>query len=284
MTAIIGLSVATVIIPSPRSSIGSRAGAMQAWNLLQWNRRRQVKRANGCDRPALKPLSPGAQRAGTPWTSDSFIPKSRKPKPLPSLARLAARKTTTRFAGSSGPKRANSRAAREKKIRRNSLWPAPTWFAWMNWWLVANAGSDLNLRGRASSSLLQTLQRPDRPTSIPKILGTAKKDGLLPVCFGIFPEEPSRSPLPIFQREEIKARQAATGPSSNLRIHLEKRFDRLPQRLLDLLLASFDQVHGHAPRASILQRDACVTDFAQLVRGEQPHPVHQRQLRHRVSS
>ena len=188
--ATIALWAATGITWSPRLNIGSRAGVTRASNLLQLNRLLNACGLQVHARPAGVEPAPGrAIRCGcnahdhrnaktggmkTSWTSDSSRRKNRKPRPFPSRVRRAARKTTIRFAGSCAPKKANCRAAPGKKTRSASRSPAPTWFAWMNWLRAANAGSVLNLRGRAWCWLPRTRSRRIPRISIPKILATGR--------------------------------------------------------------------------------------------------------------
>src|SRR5579884_1281360 len=67
---------------------------------------------------------------------------------------------------------------------------------------------------------------------------------------------------------------------SNLRIHVEERLDRLPERPLDLFFASFNQMHGHPRRLSVLENHGGILHFAEVLFRQQPHSVDQRQLGH----
>src|SRR5882724_10394039 len=51
----------------------------------------------------------------------------------------------------------------------------------------------------------------------------------------------------------------------NLRVHLKKCFDGLVKRRFNLFLCAFDQVHGDARCAAVLQDDRRVLHFAQVL-------------------
>ena len=67
---------------------------------------------------------------------------------------------------------------------------------------------------------------------------------------------------------------------SNLRIHIEEGFYGLAKGRFDFFFAAFDQVQGHARRAAVLEHHAGIFYFAEVLRGQQPHPVNERQFRH----
>src|SRR5205085_2431328 len=66
----------------------------------------------------------------------------------------------------------------------------------------------------------------------------------------------------------------------NLRIKIEERFHARAQLLFDLFLAALEQMHGDVRFALVLQLDRRLAELLNVVRGQQPHAIDQRQLRH----
>ena len=65
-----------------------------------------------------------------------------------------------------------------------------------------------------------------------------------------------------------------------LRIKVEERLDTMPQLGLYLLAASFQDVHRHLGFVAVLQRDRRSLDRLDLIRGQEPHSIHQHQISH----
>ena len=69
---------------------------------------------------------------------------------------------------------------------------------------------------------------------------------------------------------------ADPGHTLDFRIKIEERFQTGLQLLFDLILAAFEHVHGDVRVAAAFQLHGCITDFRDLVGGQEPHTVHQR--------
>jgi hypothetical protein len=63
-------------------------------------------------------------------------------------------------------------------------------------------------------------------------------------------------------------------------IEIEERLDALPELLLNLLAAAFEDVHGHPRLLPILELDGSVAYFGDFLRGKEPHAVDQSQVCH----
>ena len=70
----------------------------------------------------------------------------------------------------------------------------------------------------------------------------------------------------------------------DLRIEVEERVDAHAQLRLDLLPASFQHMHGDMRFIAVLQRYGRLAHLCYLVRREQPHSIHQRQICHSLNS
>src|ERR1700676_269399 len=64
-----------------------------------------------------------------------------------------------------------------------------------------------------------------------------------------------------------------TAPS-NLRIEIEERIETAFQLFLDLILAAFENVHGHVGLAAVFKLEGRVPHFRDFLGRQQPQSIH----------
>jgi hypothetical protein len=67
---------------------------------------------------------------------------------------------------------------------------------------------------------------------------------------------------------------------SDFGVEAEEGIDALTELRFDLLFAAFENVHGNASLATVLQLDDGFSDFGDFVGGEEAHSVNEHQVCH----
>lgn len=67
---------------------------------------------------------------------------------------------------------------------------------------------------------------------------------------------------------------------SNLRVEIEECFETCLQLFLNLILAAFEHMHSDVRLAAIFEFYGRIPQFSNLLRGQQPQSINQRQICH----